>query len=380
MRNPIDRSVDPKEALAYAPKWARDPNAWREPSSRPLSAGGDRMTSDPFSEPSRSKSDPLWTSESDDFSIVPNPPSASVPWRDMRSRKGDEDSGGAIFRFALVVLAILVAAIAAFTIVVVVPGARTFIAKAENITASAHDDNSTARVGVNRARSFAEGEATAHTRRSRSSVELASKAYGRTIDAAAADRVSQVPTLPKDKSSVWANPLSAVAGLSGGGSTLGQRVSTLSTAVPPAQAIFSATTGVAGAAASDKPQSHVNVTSHETVNSSVKSDGVTRPLARNEIETLLKQGADFVSVGDFSSARIVFGRVAQAGDARGALALAATYDPIALTKIGAKGVRPNAAKARVWYLRAKELGSKEAGQRLDALRDRILVMQAADKK
>ena len=92
-----------------------------------------------------------------------------------------------------------------------------------------------------------------------------------------------------------------------------------------------------------------------------------RSLARDEIETLLKQGQDFVSVGDFSSARLVFGRVAEAGDARGALGLAATYDPVALAKIGARGATPNAAKAREWYQKAKDLGSAEAGPRLEAL-------------
>jgi hypothetical protein len=95
-----------------------------------------------------------------------------------------------------------------------------------------------------------------------------------------------------------------------------------------------------------------------------------RSLARDELETLLKQGQDFVSVGDFSSARLVFGRVAEAGDARGALGLAATYDPVALAKIGARGATPNAAKAREWYQKAKELGSAEAGPRLEALSNR----------
>jgi hypothetical protein len=96
-----------------------------------------------------------------------------------------------------------------------------------------------------------------------------------------------------------------------------------------------------------------------------------RSLGRDEIETLLKQGRDFVSVGDFSSARIVFGRVAEAGDARGALALAATYDPVALAKIDARGANANAAKAHEWYLRAKELGSAEAAPKLEALSNRL---------
>ena len=92
-----------------------------------------------------------------------------------------------------------------------------------------------------------------------------------------------------------------------------------------------------------------------------------RPLGAEEIETLLKQGDDFMMVGDFVSARMVYGRVAEADDARGALAFAATYDPIVLTKIHAKGATPDVAKAREWYAKARDLGSSDATARLEAL-------------
>src|SRR5262249_44840897 len=92
-----------------------------------------------------------------------------------------------------------------------------------------------------------------------------------------------------------------------------------------------------------------------------------RSLGRDEIETLLKQGEDFVSVGDFASARLVFRRVWEANDARGALAFAATYDPIVLARIGAKGATSDVAKAREWYAKARDLGSPDAAPRLEAL-------------
>jgi len=92
-----------------------------------------------------------------------------------------------------------------------------------------------------------------------------------------------------------------------------------------------------------------------------------RPLSQDEIETLLKQGNDFVSLGDFASARILFERIAEAGDARGAFAYAATYDPIVLSNIGAKGATPDIAKAREWYAKAQDLGATDARARLDAL-------------
>ena len=95
-----------------------------------------------------------------------------------------------------------------------------------------------------------------------------------------------------------------------------------------------------------------------------------RSLGLDEIKILLKQGEDFVSVGDFASARLVFRRVWEANDARGALALAATCDPIVLARINAKGGTPDVEKAREWYLKARDLGSPDAALRLEALASR----------
>jgi hypothetical protein len=102
----------------------------------------------------------------------------------------------------------------------------------------------------------------------------------------------------------------------------------------------------------------------------VQPDQPVRPLDRDDIETLLQQGKDFVSIGDFASARMVFRRVWEAKDAQGALALAATYDPIVLRRIDAKGASPDVAKAREWYIKARDLGSPDAAVRLKALADR----------
>ena len=99
----------------------------------------------------------------------------------------------------------------------------------------------------------------------------------------------------------------------------------------------------------------------------INSDAPPRPLTGEQIEILLKQGKDFVSVGDFASARIVFRRVAEARDARGALELAATYDPVVLGSSGAKGATPDVRRASEWYIKARELGSLDARVRLQAL-------------
>jgi cell wall-associated NlpC family hydrolase len=99
----------------------------------------------------------------------------------------------------------------------------------------------------------------------------------------------------------------------------------------------------------------------------LKPEKPVRPLGSEEIETLLNQGKEFVNIGDFASARMVFERVADAHEARGAMALAATYDPNVLSKIGATGVKPDLAKARQWYAKARDLGLHDAALRLDVL-------------
>ena len=60
-------------------------------------------------------------------------------------------------------------------------------------------------------------------------------------------------------------------------------------------------------------------------------------------------------------------RAAQAGLARGALLLAATYDPRELARWRVQGVQPNLDEARKWYERARELGAPEAEERLARL-------------
>ena len=66
-------------------------------------------------------------------------------------------------------------------------------------------------------------------------------------------------------------------------------------------------------------------------------------------------------------ARQFFLRAAQLGLARGALLLAASYDPRELARWGAQGIQPNLTEARKWYERARELGAPEAEERLARL-------------
>jgi TPR repeat protein len=60
-------------------------------------------------------------------------------------------------------------------------------------------------------------------------------------------------------------------------------------------------------------------------------------------------------------------RVAEGGHAQAALALAGTYDPAVLRKLSVYGIPGDEAKAREWYERARDLGSKDASAQLEAL-------------
>ncbi len=96
----------------------------------------------------------------------------------------------------------------------------------------------------------------------------------------------------------------------------------------------------------------------------------TRTLGQAEIDLLVKQGQQFVAAGDFVTARLVFQRAAEAGNAVAALALGASYDPGVLSSLGVRGVDADVTKAMAWYQKAKEFGEPEATRRLDVLANR----------
>ncbi len=92
-----------------------------------------------------------------------------------------------------------------------------------------------------------------------------------------------------------------------------------------------------------------------------------RALDRDEIAILYRRGEELVGQGDIAGGRLLLARAAEAGDARSALALGATYDAVMLGKLGVLGVAPDAAQARAWYAKAAEFGSGEASRRLEQL-------------
>jgi TPR repeat protein len=80
---------------------------------------------------------------------------------------------------------------------------------------------------------------------------------------------------------------------------------------------------------------------------------------------LMKRGQDFLGTGDITAARILFKRLADAGIADGAFAMAQTYDPRYLTEHKVIGVVGDESKARVFYQQAAQLGSVEAAHMLE---------------
>jgi hypothetical protein len=74
-----------------------------------------------------------------------------------------------------------------------------------------------------------------------------------------------------------------------------------------------------------------------------------------------------LSEGKGEAARILLPPAVDAHDARAALALGATYDPIMLAILQARGVPADASLAPDWYKKAHELGSREAQRRLRLL-------------
>jgi hypothetical protein len=78
-----------------------------------------------------------------------------------------------------------------------------------------------------------------------------------------------------------------------------------------------------------------------------------------QIAFWVNRGAEFVRAGNFSSARPLLQRAANAGEGRAAFMLATTYD--------FRGDPADRAQAKVWYEKARALGSAEASKRLQLL-------------
>jgi hypothetical protein len=110
-------------------------------------------------------------------------------------------------------------------------------------------------------------------------------------------------------------------------------------------------------------------TDHETATPTPANDNVhpAPQLDQAQVDFLIRRSQTLISEGDVEAARILLRRAAEAHDARAALALGATYDPIMLAILKVHGVAPDVSRARDWYEKANEFGSQEAQERLKLL-------------
>ena len=84
-------------------------------------------------------------------------------------------------------------------------------------------------------------------------------------------------------------------------------------------------------------------------------------------ETLIARGDALLVNGDFAAARLFYLQAAKGGSAKAAIAVARTYDPLALTRLGVIGARGEPDKAAEWYRKAAELGDPAAAEPLRRL-------------
>ncbi len=78
-------------------------------------------------------------------------------------------------------------------------------------------------------------------------------------------------------------------------------------------------------------------------------------LSEAEIAAQLARAEGMLKNGDLAAARSFFRRIADAGDARGALGMAQSYDPEFLKRLGMHGLRSDRAAAQDWYARARSM-------------------------
>jgi len=77
---------------------------------------------------------------------------------------------------------------------------------------------------------------------------------------------------------------------------------------------------------------------------------------------LLRRGDELFGTGDVASARLFYERAANAGEARAAMRLGQTFDPIFLDRARLRGVRGDPETALFWYRRAHDLGTSEGAR------------------
>jgi hypothetical protein len=137
-------------------------------------------------------------------------------------------------------------------------------------------------------------------------------------------------------------------------------------ATPPQQAL-----PTAPSLAAVRPQQALPPTAPSSTAPSSTAAAPPMPLVRSldprEIASFLSRAEELIAAGDLPSARLLLRRAAEAQNARAALALAQTYDPVVLKQYGSRAPAADVAAARNWYERAREWGAPDVQRQLDAL-------------
>jgi hypothetical protein len=101
--------------------------------------------------------------------------------------------------------------------------------------------------------------------------------------------------------------------------------------------------------------------------SAARAEPPVREINPNEVAGFVRRGQELLAAGDLQAARLFLLRAADAHDARAALLLAKSFDPIASKRFGSADAEPDLARARSWYQKAEQWGASEARRELDAL-------------
>ena len=123
---------------------------------------------------------------------------------------------------------------------------------------------------------------------------------------------------------------------------------------------------VASGAAAPTPPQQQSVTSPEPAGAA-RAEPPMREINPDEVAGFLRRAQELLATGDVQAARLLLLRAAEAHDARAALSLAKTFDPILSKQFGAADPEPDLAQARNWYQKAEEWGALEARRQLEAL-------------
>ena len=94
---------------------------------------------------------------------------------------------------------------------------------------------------------------------------------------------------------------------------------------------------------------------------------VASSTADTNAKTLLAEGVGLLAQGEIAASRLLLEQAANAGESRAWVALGDSYDPAVLSRLGALGVKGDAAMARDCYTKAASAGLSEARERIAAL-------------